>query len=292
MSTVVGAILILIVLREMFHQLFHPAGWGTLSESIVRGVFLAARAVSRRGGRPLELAGPVGLLSVILTWGALLAFGWALIYLPHLSTDFRFDDGARVAGEPRLVTGLYLSLVTLATLGYGDVTPITTWIRMLAPIEALMGFAWISAGITWVLSLFPVLARNRAFAQEVHLLAESDVLGAAGLHRLGETRAAALLERLRTQTITARIDMVHFSAAKYFRSGDDRTSLADAMHRLERLAREAQDASLPEPVQLQGQLLGRALEDIAQTLCELLLRCSERPTREALTAYRRFERVG
>jgi voltage-gated potassium channel Kch len=37
------------------------------------------------------------------------------------------------------VTALYYSVVTLTTLGYGDVTPVTTAARMTAALEAMVG---------------------------------------------------------------------------------------------------------------------------------------------------------
>jgi Na+/H+-dicarboxylate symporter len=58
------------------------------------------------------------------------------------------DDAFRIAGEDiRLVrfgaehttTALYFSFVTLTTLGYGDITPVSTAARMLATIQAVIG---------------------------------------------------------------------------------------------------------------------------------------------------------
>ena len=44
-----------------------------------------------------------------------------------------------VGGGAGSMTSLYFSMVTLTTLGYGDVTPVTTAARMSAALEATLG---------------------------------------------------------------------------------------------------------------------------------------------------------
>jgi hypothetical protein len=70
---------------------------------------------------------------------------------------------------------LYFSLVTLATLGYGDISPLSGWLRMVAPLEALLGLGLLTGCVSWLLSIFPVLSRRRALAYEIHLLEEARI---------------------------------------------------------------------------------------------------------------------
>lgn len=51
---------------------------------------------------------------------------------------------------PRL---LYFSLVTLSTLGYGDVTPTHDFVRMLAPVEAILGQLYLAILIARLVAL-------------------------------------------------------------------------------------------------------------------------------------------
>ena len=74
-------------------------------------------------------------------------------------------------GARALVDSLYASLVAVATLGFGDITPTTSWLRILVPLEALIGFAVLTAGLSWVLSVYPVLHRRSSFAQTVMIAA-------------------------------------------------------------------------------------------------------------------------
>lgn len=48
---------------------------------------------------------------------------WALVYWPQLSAEFRFASGLDAAQPTNFWAAVYVSSVTLATLGYGDITP-------------------------------------------------------------------------------------------------------------------------------------------------------------------------
>ena len=75
----------------------------------------------------------------------LLAVIWALIFslLELVHPGSFLSDGRMLPSSSRhravSPTLLYLSVVTLSTLGYGDVLPVTEQARMLAAIEAIIG---------------------------------------------------------------------------------------------------------------------------------------------------------
>jgi hypothetical protein len=48
------------------------------------------------------------------------------------------------AGTPEGIHLIYYSFVTLTTLGYGEIVPMSSWARMLAIIEAMMGSLYIA----------------------------------------------------------------------------------------------------------------------------------------------------
>jgi hypothetical protein len=51
-------------------------------------------------------------------------------------------------------TGLYFSFVTLSTVGYGDITPVSRAARWLAAMEAMTGLLYVAVLIAWLVSLY------------------------------------------------------------------------------------------------------------------------------------------
>ena len=86
----------------------------------------------------------------------LMALLWALLYSVVEILDpesFRFPD--TVSGSfVESFDGLYFSLVTLTTLGYGDITPVSVQARMLATGEALFGQIYIVVAVARLVSMF------------------------------------------------------------------------------------------------------------------------------------------
>jgi voltage-gated potassium channel Kch len=170
---VAGVVVILVIIRDVFHTLFHPSSRGALSSQTIRIMWGAFRAVSRRRTERLSLAGPVSLLAVIALWTIAITLGWALVLWPLLPEGFLYDSGLEPEDNAGFRDAIYLSMVTLATLGYGDITPQDTWLRILAPLEAMLGFGIITAAISWILSVNPILSRRRRLSRQVALLHEN-----------------------------------------------------------------------------------------------------------------------
>ena len=78
-----------------------------------------------------------------------------------LPAGFTVDEKAQSA---RGVEALYFSGITFTTLGYGDIAPRSTPMRLLALSEALTGFGFISLAVTYLVSLTAALERNRTIA--------------------------------------------------------------------------------------------------------------------------------
>ncbi|MFE7630824.1 potassium channel family protein [Kocuria sp. NPDC057446] len=85
------------------------------------------------------------MITVVVLWVLLQGVGWALVYLPHVPGGFTYSPGVDPADCPDPVEALYISFVTLATLGFGDVVATDPWIRLATPLEALTGFALLTA---------------------------------------------------------------------------------------------------------------------------------------------------
>jgi voltage-gated potassium channel Kch len=267
--TIAGIALIVVAARDIFETLFHPTGRGVLGGRIVRGVWAAFGRSPRRTGTTTALAGPLAYIAVLGAWTGMLVLGWALVFLPHLPDGFSFDPGLDPAEHESLVDAIYVSLVNLTSLGYGDITPEAAALRLLGPIETAFGLGLLTASISWLISIYSCLSRRDSFAHEVHLSRVAE-------RTLDEKLADAdprLLERMLTsfadQLITVRRDLIHFPITYYFRSEDEQLVLSELLPFLRRLIQEASEPGRPHALRVRAEILRLAVNDYEAVLRDL-----------------------
>ena len=264
-SLAVGIALIAVVGHDIFTVLFRPGVVSRISGKVARGVWkLLRRAGGRR--RALSLAGPLALSAVVLFWAAALVVGWALIYLPRYPQDYALAEGT-VAHSP-IVGALHVSLTTITTLGSANAVPKPGWLQVLTPVEALMGFGMLTAAVSWLLQIYPVLSRRRALAYEIHLLAETERRLGLELPQLEPAVASQLYADLTSRLIAAQRDLVKFSITYYFAETDPRVALPAAMPMLKEIAERGTSDDHPDEVRLRAEMLHEAIEDFGQTILE------------------------
>ncbi len=115
--------------------------------------------------RPTRVTGDIvnGAVCVYMLVGLAWAFLFSLLEvlqpgsfnLPELSAD---PLGPASLEVRRLSVFMYYSLVTLTTLGYGDITPVTPLARNLAAFEAVMGQLYIAILVARLVGLHIVHA--------------------------------------------------------------------------------------------------------------------------------------
>ncbi|HEX2896269.1 MAG TPA: potassium channel family protein [Marmoricola sp.] len=221
--TAAGVVVILYALRDLFHTLWHPSGFGTLSRIVFRGTWRLTK-LNRRGSGTTELAGPLGLLATLGMWAGLSVLGFALLYLPRMPDGFYFGSSLEPQKSSDIVASLYLSIVAVATLGFGDILPATPLLRIVAPLEALVGFVLLTAGISWVLQLYPALIRRRALARRLTTMARC---GATEVVERGEASIAVqYLEGVRSELARTEMDLVQYAESYFFREARSDVSLA------------------------------------------------------------------
>lgn len=258
--TVAGTAAIILGLNDMFHTLLHPKGQGRLS-----GLVLAAAwRISRMSGHRLGSAvGPAAMVAVILLWVVLQLVGWALIYLPHIPDGFMYSSGVVPSDYPDAMEALYLSAVTLSTLGYGDMVATDPWLRLFSPVEAIMGFALLTAALTWFTQIYPPLSRRRALALELKGFAD-----VGWIETMRQTEPAVLtrvLDSLTAEMGKVRIDFAQHSEGFYFQERNPDLSLARQLSFSLRLRDAAQDFPVVS-VSSSGQRLGLAIEQLCSVL--------------------------
>ena len=142
-----------IVLRTVDFMV--PLGHLPLVASAVVAVF-AGIAIWLAYGSVMRAHRPVGdrIVGAICVY-VLIGLGWASVYEmldDVIPGSFRFPaDTAWVT--PGALRYRYFSFVTLATLGYGDVTPVTVLGGMLASMEAVAGQLYLAITVARLVAL-------------------------------------------------------------------------------------------------------------------------------------------
>jgi len=122
------------VALDIYRTILHSRGRsGLITEALTRTVWRLVRGVAFRRSRLgrhrlLNHIGPLLLPGIVTTLVALLILGYALVYWPHLPADFNVQEKAQ---SPRTIEALYFSGIIFTTLGYGDIAPRSTSMRLL-----------------------------------------------------------------------------------------------------------------------------------------------------------------
>lgn len=258
--TVAGVALIALGLNEVFHTLLHPTGRGRFSHLAASTTWGLSSRLGRRGR---TVAGPLAAVAVVTVWAVLQIVGWTLVYLPFVPDGFAYSDEIQPESYPAVVEAFYFSVVSMSTLGLGDVYPIDPWLRVFAPLQALIGFALLTAAVAWFLELYPGLGRRRALALRIALIQQADTAG--HLLNMESATSSGLLDSLTAALAQTRVDLWQNSESYYFTEDDAEASLAAQLPyclHLARLARRSSDRT----VRNSGQMLEEAIDDFAGVL--------------------------
>ncbi|GAA4930906.1 potassium channel family protein [Streptomyces coeruleoprunus] len=277
LMTLGGAALAMLALRDVFHTLWHPTRHGGLSRRVMTVAWVLSARFGRR--RAVGLAGPIGMVVVVALWAATVITGWALLYWPHMPDAFSFAAGLEPERHTGFLDALYISIVTMATLGLGDIAPAEGWLRIIGPLESVVGFALLTATVSWVLGIYPALARRRTVALRIAQLRR------AGLHdqRPPTPGACAALQGLAADLAHVCVDFRQYAESYYFHDGDENTSLAANIVYIASVADRIPPDADADTV-LARDLLRASLRDLAVTLDERFLHTGG-TTRHVLARY-------
>ncbi|PYP89102.1 MAG: hypothetical protein DMG65_14100 [Candidatus Angelobacter sp. Gp1-AA117] len=220
-----GAALILAALQDLFHTLFHPSARGDISDWLAMRVWRACRT----GGRSfLQMAGPTAFATVILYWMISVFLGFALIYRTQLPEGFIYLSGLGPRDFDSFLAACNLSLGSLITLSTGAV-PKSGWVQLLMNIEAVFGFAILTASISWILSIYPVLEHRRTLAHQATLLHFGEMSEGRRLSRVSDSDLQTLFFGLGSQITTARNELSQFPITYFFYERDIQGALAGVL---------------------------------------------------------------
>lgn len=257
----VGVVIIVAVITEVFRDLFRPAHGSALSDWIARHLFRLMRRVHL-----LPLAGPLALVTVIGSWVLFLVVGFALLYYPVYPDAFRTSTGGVPPSPPHVAPVLYFSFETLITLGYGDIVPSATAIRLISSFQALVGFGLLTASVSWLVLLYPPLSQMRLLARTVDHLVRASRRSGVPIAQSDRT-----LTGLARDVTAARIELVQFPLLYYFATNDAHASVAYWLPELVRLSQQGRSDAAPAHSRLAAAALDDALDDLARLLAEQFL---------------------
>jgi hypothetical protein len=250
-------------------------------------VWRATRRLVRGNHRILSIAGPLSFIGVIAVWGLLVVVGFALIIWPRLPDAFAISQGLDVAEQEGFVDALYLSMVNLTSLGYGDIVPTSDLLRMLGPLETLIGLGLLTASISWILLLYRVLSDYRSLSHEIALLLEAERSNSAGLAGIEPAVAAGVLADLTSRVVAMRDDFVHSPIAYYFHPRDQRHALPVLLPGLLQVVGRCEAPDRPAALRFQATMLRQAIEDLLATIAVEFVGTPASGPNEALAGYRR-----
>nr|WP_237728388.1 potassium channel family protein [Cellulomonas sp. APG4] len=176
-------------------------------------------------------------------WVTLLLVGFALVHWPFLGDGFAYSDTVLGPDRRGFLDALYVSGVLLATLGLGDVLPLSWPLRLLVPAQALVGFALLTAAVSWLIQLEAALARRRSLAHRADLLRRAGRTG--GTEGGHDAPPAAVLDELAGGLARARVDLQHSTVTYVFTDPEEGESIAAVLPWVARVAVEVADGGEP-----------------------------------------------
>ena len=151
-----GAMVIAVVAFVSGRQILAVILWITITFAlglVVVGLFSYLRQATSVTGGHLFTAASIYLLLAMLFFALYSAFT-AIYHDAFLKTT--------TASAPRSHELLYFSLVTLTTVGYGDIVPINGEMRMLAGLEAATGVLYIAITVATLVSSYKAPASDKS----------------------------------------------------------------------------------------------------------------------------------
>lgn len=265
MLRIVGGLLVAFAIRDMFHTLFHPAKQGTISDWIAASIWRGLRYL-----RPASLtfAGPGAFLSIVGYWTGSIILGFALIYLPAMPKTFAFAAGLDPNRFLGLLGALQLSTSSLITLSDGLYAG-RTWLGLVMGFESIVGFALLTASVSWILSIYPVLEHRKSLAHEASLLHFSEFNGIRCLREVSDSDVNQILLGLASQLSTTRHELIQFPITYYFHENESKSSLAATLPYLADIAEENKNRR--GGAALSAAVLGGAVDDYLEWVAQSFL---------------------
>jgi hypothetical protein len=122
----------------------------------------------------------------------------------------------------------------------------------------------LTASISWILSIYPVIEHRRSLSHQVSLLHFAEERGVRQVDRLGTTELQSLLLGLATQLTTICTELSQFPITYYFQEKDPKSALAPSLYYLAALAEDIM--ATRDDVKLSATVMGGAVDDLLELI--------------------------
>jgi len=268
-AIIIGVVLIGTSSHDVFHTLFHPAGRGALSDFMSRRIWRGVRFFAKRHRGLITLGGPIIFLAIVSTWALLIIFGFALIYWANLNV-FAVVPGMDPSRPKNFFDAFNISLGALITIA-GDYNSNSKLMRLLMGAQAVVGFGLLTAAVSWLLSIYPVLEQRRSLAHRSTLLHAAEERAGTSVFDFPCSDLAALLLTITEEITTLRNSMSQFPVSYYFHGGEAETALPGILEYVRGIGEKATQSHDPS-VRIIGIMLSGAIIDYLQLVAQVYLR--------------------
>jgi hypothetical protein len=152
-SVIVGLLLAIVILGSMWFQYFHQNNT-VAAIGMVAGVFFIGVVIANMLGfmfKSKEVTREVIFAAILLY--LLSGLMWAFLYTFLELVDPASFNIDLSHPESYLLVFQYYSFVTITTLGYGDVTPVTEVAKAFAVLEAVVGQLYLVVVVAWLVGM-------------------------------------------------------------------------------------------------------------------------------------------
>jgi len=264
-EVILGLLLVSIALHDMFHTLFHPSGRGAIAEFISFRTWRLWRYLFAGRHSLLSVAGPIAFVATVFAWGVMIVAGFALIYRPFLISLFVMAPGLEIRAHDTFFDAVNISLGSLITVG-GDFNTNSRWLRFAMGAEAVLGFVVLTASLSWILSIYPILEYRRSAAHRLSLLYHAYRVERAGISSTPEQETKELVIALAVDMTKIRNDLAQFPITYYFHEHDAASAFPAALPLAMDVASRATGPEVAETVRIAGIVLQGAIHDLLSVI--------------------------
>jgi hypothetical protein len=151
---IVGMLLAIVMLASRWLQYFYP-NIGILAIGMIAGALFIALVIAsilvfifRSEGINREI-----IYAAILLY-LLAALMWAFVYTVIELVDPASFNIDLSRPQDYLLEFQYFSFVTITTLGYGDITPVTEVVKAITALEAVVGQLYLVVAVAWLVGMY------------------------------------------------------------------------------------------------------------------------------------------